>query len=43
MVEKPILYNFIIIGAGLAGLTVAYYLAKNGIKVTVFEHSNIDG
>ena len=29
--------NVNVIGAGLAGCEVAYYLAKNGIKVTLFE------
>ena len=30
-----------IIGAGLAGLSTAYYLAKNGVKVTVIDKAGI--
>ncbi len=30
-----------IVGAGLAGLSTAYYLAKNGIKVTVIDKAEI--
>jgi len=29
--------DVIIAGAGPAGLTLSYYLAKNGIKVSIFE------
>lgn len=35
--------NIAIIGAGLTGLTTAYYLKKSGLKVTVFEKSNRAG
>ena len=41
MIEKP--SNVAIIGAGPAGLTAAYQLAKAGIRVTVFETSNAVG
>ncbi len=30
-------YDIIIIGAGPAGLTAAYFLAKEGLDVVVFE------
>ncbi|MHA1983048.1 MAG: FAD-dependent oxidoreductase [Candidatus Hodarchaeales archaeon] len=36
-------YSVAIIGAGPAGLTAAFYLAKQGVKVTVFEKSSIPG
>ncbi len=32
--------HVVIIGAGLGGLQVAYILAKNGMRVTVLEHSS---
>jgi oxygen-dependent protoporphyrinogen oxidase len=32
--------NIVIIGAGLTGLTTAYYLKRQGFKVTVLEKSN---
>ena len=32
--------NVAIIGAGITGLTTAYYLKRAGIKFTIFESSN---
>lgn len=32
--------NIAVIGAGIAGLTAAYYLKKQGYTVTVYEASN---
>ena len=43
--EKQIDSNYIadvcIIGAGIAGLSTAYYLAKNGLKVIIVDKSGI--
>jgi len=41
--EEIIMYDAIIIGAGHNGLVTASYLAKNGLKVAVFERRNIVG
>ncbi len=35
--------NIAVIGAGITGLTTAYYLLKNGMNVTVFEKNNRTG
>lgn len=32
-----------VIGAGIAGVTIAYYLAKNGYNVTVYDRENYAG
>ncbi len=35
--------NIAIIGAGITGLSSAYYLSKQGYNVTIFERSNVPG
>ena len=41
--EKPTGKKVAVIGAGVAGLTTAYYLAKKGHEVTVFEKNEKAG
>jgi protoporphyrinogen/coproporphyrinogen III oxidase len=41
--EKSKKMNVAVIGAGLTGLTTAYYLKKSGIRFQVFEKSNHSG
>ena len=44
-IEKQIDNNYVvdvcIVGAGITGLSTAYYLAKNGLKVIVVDKSEI--
>ncbi|MFM7457672.1 MAG: FAD-dependent oxidoreductase [bacterium] len=39
MPQSPKVYDFTIIGAGIAGLAVAALLAKDGFKVKLIESS----
>src|ERR1035437_6535726 len=38
--EKKVPYDFIVIGAGIAGLSSAYHLLKDGYSVLVIEKDN---
>jgi oxygen-dependent protoporphyrinogen oxidase len=40
---EPIRKDVIIIGAGLTGLTIAFYLKKAGLNVTVLEKNERTG
>jgi phytoene dehydrogenase-like protein len=44
LTEEPVMYDAIIIGAGMSGLTCGCYLAKAGLKVLIVEqHSKVGG
>jgi all-trans-retinol 13,14-reductase len=41
--DEPDVYDAVIVGAGLGGLTTAALLAQNGLRVTVLEQHNVPG